>query len=338
MKAQAAVTALNDRGRGKRRFLERPALEEAVEAILTRYRVPGLLAVRSTTHVQERPLRRYGRRPATVGVERDVGVTAIVDRGAVAAAVRRLGWRVYATNASPAQLSLAQAVRAYRSEYLVERVMGRLKGRPLSLTPMYLERDDHATGLIRLLSVGLRVLTRLELAVRQRLAADRPVLAGLYAGNPKRASARPTTDYKNPRNSATVIPACSIIDSRVRRFRSLLLASDMLGNNPGKLGRAHNRGAFECRSREVAFVAGHEIVCSGFLGAFEESVIGLIGRGGDPLRGADHGRRSHQISQKAIDGRGIECEFWAFEDFGIFFEDRGRQKKPHLLAHRQAYQ
>jgi hypothetical protein len=40
-----AVAALNARGRGKRRFSERPALQAAVETILTRYRVQGLLAV-----------------------------------------------------------------------------------------------------------------------------------------------------------------------------------------------------------------------------------------------------------------------------------------------------
>jgi hypothetical protein len=58
---------------------------------------------------------------------------------------------------------------------------------------MDLERDDHATGLIRLLAVGLRVLTRLECVVRQRLAAARTVWVGRSAGNPKRATARPTT-------------------------------------------------------------------------------------------------------------------------------------------------
>jgi transposase len=87
-----------------------------------------------------------------------------------------------------------QAVLAYRSPYVVESEIGRLKGHPWSLTPMYLQRDDHATGLIRLLSVALRVLTRLECSVRQRLAAARTTLAGLYAGNPKRATARPTTE------------------------------------------------------------------------------------------------------------------------------------------------
>jgi transposase len=193
-KAQAAVAALNDRGRGKRRFTERPVLQEAVEAILTRYRVQGLLAVHYRERVWEHPRRRYGNRPATVQVERDLGVKAVVDRQAVVTAITRLGWRVYATNAPPEQLSLVQAVLAYRSQYLVESDIGRLKGHPLSLTPMYLERDDHATGLIRLLSVGLRVLTLLEFVVRQRLAATRTVLVGLYAGNPKRATARPTTE------------------------------------------------------------------------------------------------------------------------------------------------
>jgi len=85
-------------------------------------------------------------------------------------------------------------VLAYRHEYLVERALGRLKGRPLSLTPMYLEREDHVTGLMRRLSVGLRVLTLVEFVVRQRLAAQQTALAGLYAGTPKRATARPTTE------------------------------------------------------------------------------------------------------------------------------------------------
>jgi hypothetical protein len=44
--------------------------------------------------------------------------------------------------------------------------MGRLKGHPLLLTPIYLEWDDYATGLIRLLSVALWVLTRLEFVGR----------------------------------------------------------------------------------------------------------------------------------------------------------------------------
>lgn len=93
-KAQAAIAARNDRGRGKRRCTELPALQAAVEALLERYRVQGLLAVQYTERVQKRRLRRSGSRPVTVQVERDLGVKAVVDRQAVATAMGRLGWRV----------------------------------------------------------------------------------------------------------------------------------------------------------------------------------------------------------------------------------------------------
>jgi transposase len=59
---------------------------------------------------------------------------------------------------------------------------------------MYLERDDHATGLIRLVSIGLRVLTLLEFLVRRRLAQQQDALTGLYAENPNRTTARPTAE------------------------------------------------------------------------------------------------------------------------------------------------
>ena len=121
-------------------------------------------------------------------------VTASVDQEAVVTAVRQLGWRVY-VNQPPDQLPLQEAVLAYRSEYLVERAMGRMKGWSLSLTAMYLERDDHVTGLIRLLSLGLRVLTRLEFGVRQRLATAKTTLAGLYVGSPTRATAHLTAEH-----------------------------------------------------------------------------------------------------------------------------------------------
>jgi transposase len=193
-KAQAEITALQTRGRGRRRCADPRAVREAVDAILARYRVQGLLHVRYKEQLWAQPVRRHGGRDASVRLEWDIQVTVSLDQEAVAAAVRQLGWRVYATTQPPAQLSLQEAVLAYRNEYLVERAMGRLKGRPLSLTPMYLERDDHATGLIRLLSIGLRVLTLLEFGVRRRLATAKTTLTGLYVGNPKRATAHPTAE------------------------------------------------------------------------------------------------------------------------------------------------
>lgn len=193
-KARRALAALNERGRGKKRFREMESLRQAAEGLIRRYQVEGLLRLGYEETVSERSVRRYGERPATVRQEREVRVTAVVDEEALEQALRRLGWRVYATNAPAESFPLEQAVLAYRCQYILDRGMGRLKGRPLSLTPMYLQRDDRVIGLIRLLTMGLRVLTLPEFVVRRNLAAEGAKLAGLYAGKPKRATARPTAE------------------------------------------------------------------------------------------------------------------------------------------------
>jgi len=193
-KAIAQIEALNQRGRGKKRFETVSACRQAVVAIVQRYNVEDLIWLRLTQHDTPRPVRAYRGQPARVDHDRHATVEVRGDEAALEATIRRLGWRVYGTNQPVASLSLAQAVLAYRNEYQVERSFGRLKGRSLSLTPMYVQRDDHATGLIRLLSIALRVLTLLEFVGRRQLATEGAKLAGLYAGNPQRATDRPTAE------------------------------------------------------------------------------------------------------------------------------------------------
>jgi transposase len=193
-KAKEELDALNVRGRGKKRYRHVADLEQAARAILKRHKVQGLLQVHCQVYMHRRTVRGYGGRPERTDVDIDLHLIAIVDDQAVLNAQQCAGWRVYATNASADRLPLTQAVLAYREQYIVERGYGRLKGRPLSLSPMYVARDDHATGLIRLLSIALRVLTLLEFVVRRQLAEQGIELTGLYAGNPKRTTAHPTAE------------------------------------------------------------------------------------------------------------------------------------------------
>ena len=193
-KAQAALETLNERKQGKRHFTEVEPLRQVAAEIVRQYRVEGLLNLSYTEQVQERKVRPYGDRPAEVRIEREVTVRVSRNEIALEQADVRFGWRVYGTNHSKEHLPLPKAVLAYRQEYLVERGFARLKGRTLSLTPMYLKDDQRVTGLIRLLSIGLRVLTLLEFVVQRRLAESREKLAGLYAGNPKRTTATPRAE------------------------------------------------------------------------------------------------------------------------------------------------
>ena len=192
--AQAALEQLGEHKQGKRHYRDTDSLRQAAHAILKHHRVEGLLRLQIEEQVEERAVRAYGNRPASVRVERTVRLHTEVDEVAVAAAMRRLGWRVYATNHPQEGLALEQAVLAYREEYLAERGFGRLKGKPLSLSPMSVQSDQRATGLIRLLSLGLRLLTLLEFAARKPLADRHESLPGLYAGNPKRTTSRPTAE------------------------------------------------------------------------------------------------------------------------------------------------
>jgi transposase len=192
--AQTALAALLVRRQGKPVLADRAAVEQAVAQTVAHFRVEGLLRVTVSEQVTAQSVRAYRTRPATVRTVRQFTISSEVDPDALARAIEQLGWRVYATNQVADGLSLPQAVEAYRDEYLVERNFGRLKGQPLSLSPMYVERDDHATGLVRLLSIALRVLTLMEFVVRRQLAQEGTGLAGLYAGNPKRATTHPTTE------------------------------------------------------------------------------------------------------------------------------------------------
>jgi transposase len=193
-KAQAALAQLKSHKQGKKVYRDADSLQQAAQAILKEQRVEGLLRLHIEEHVSERTVRAYGNRPAQVRVERAFHLHSEVDEAAVSAASRRLGWRVYATNHPQQTLPLQQAVLASREEYLVERGFGRLKGQPLSLSPMYVQSDQRATGLIHLLSLCLRILTLLEWRCRQRLADQHESLPGLYAGNPKRSTTRPTAE------------------------------------------------------------------------------------------------------------------------------------------------
>ena len=193
--AQAEILALTPPpGRGKRQFDDPEVLQQATDAILTRYDVAELLSVELERQVTTRPIRKYRDRPARTEEKVRYQVHVTRREEAIEEAKQRLGWRVYATNALPEQLSLTKTVLAYRDQYLAERSFSRLKGPLLAMLPLYVQRDDHAKGLIHLLTIALRTLVIIEFVVRRSLAEEQDTLSGLYDGNPKRRTARPTAE------------------------------------------------------------------------------------------------------------------------------------------------
>jgi transposase len=193
-RAVTELNALDERKQGKQRLPDAATADQAAAAILAQHRVEGLVTVTVTTEVHEYVKRRYGTRPATTVRSERVRVWATREEAPLAHAVRRLGWRVYATNHAAEEVSLAQGVAAYRSEYLIEQGFGRLKGRALSLTPLFLRDEQRVVALICLLSIALRVLVLMQFVVRRNLQQAAATLKGIYPGQPGRQTAQPTTE------------------------------------------------------------------------------------------------------------------------------------------------
>ena len=193
-RAVTELNALDERKQGKPLLPDEAGAYQAAAAIMAKHRVDGLVQVTVTTAVHKHVKRRYGTRPATTVRSERVRVSAAREDAPLAHAVRRLGWRVYATNHPAEEMRLAQGVAAYRSEYLVEQGLGRLKGRSLSLTPLFLQYEHRIVGLLYLLSIALRVLVLMQFVVRRNLQQSGTTLKGIYPGQPGRQTAQPTTE------------------------------------------------------------------------------------------------------------------------------------------------
>jgi len=192
-KAVAERRQVHERKQGKKCLPPPAECQAAVEQILQRHRVTGLVQVTLHGERTERQGRAYQERPATVRVREQWTVHVAPERAAIQEAKALLGWRVSATNARGEQLGLTQAVRASRGSPVIERGFRRLKG-PLSLTPLSLTTPSRLTGLVRVLLIGLRVLGWIEDKARRTLAQEGAQMAGLTQGLPHKATARPTTE------------------------------------------------------------------------------------------------------------------------------------------------
>ncbi len=194
-KAEKALRQLTPaRGRGKRQISDEKSLQQAIANIEKQYKVAGLFQVSYTQEVSERKVRAYRGRPSRI--ERKIRFQVQVKRDQVAIewVMYKAGWRIYLTNAPQKQLSLAKAVLAYRDQYIEENIFRRLKGKMLSITPLYVQRDDHAQGLFHLLSLASRLLALGDYTARQALAEQKEELSGIYPGNLKRSTPRPTME------------------------------------------------------------------------------------------------------------------------------------------------
>lgn len=175
------------------------ALQEKVDNILKRHRVTEYLLVTQNLKIRypkvytrpgrpssNRPFRRVRQTTLTLSYQRHQ--TAIAEFETLA------GWRFYVTNAPSQRLTLEQAVSYYREQWQPERGFHRFKRGRLPALPVYFQDESRIQGLMFMLTIALRAFTLMEFVVRRQLVIEQESLAGLYDGNPKRRTTRPTAE------------------------------------------------------------------------------------------------------------------------------------------------
>jgi transposase len=185
------IEKLNRRRQGKK-CLSEIGLKTATLQVLRSNGCGELLEVELEVKERSKAVRKYKDRVSEERIEREVKVKVERNEQAIQRKKRYSGWRVYASNKK--DLELKEAVFSYREQYQIENSISRLKGRPLGLQPLYLQKEEHITGLIHLLTLCLRELTLLEFVVRRELASKGEKLKGIYSSQRGRQTGSPSAE------------------------------------------------------------------------------------------------------------------------------------------------
>ncbi|MDD5189167.1 MAG: transposase [Methanoregula sp.] len=121
-------------------------------------------------------------------------VTPHVEESAYQKAKDLFGWHVYATSKSAEDLSFENVVLSYRDQFIIEHEFHRLKGVCLSLTPIYLQKDNRIDGLVKFLTIALRVLGLLEIPLHNSIKKRGSSLDGLFEYHPKKSLDKPKAE------------------------------------------------------------------------------------------------------------------------------------------------
>jgi transposase len=198
-RAEASIRGLTPPpGPGRTQFTTGWELEQAITAILTEQDVADLLEVKfereetSRTKFVGRGRGGPHRPKKTEWSVRYQIVSVQRNEAAIQQRVARLGWQVQATNAPVDRMGLGESLLAYRGGWCLERIFHVCKDQPLGIRPLYVRRDDQIEGLTHLLMLALRVLMLFEVLVRRGQQQSAQPLKGLYPGQPKRTTDRPT--------------------------------------------------------------------------------------------------------------------------------------------------
>lgn len=171
-------------------------LTNKAQAILKAYHLQSCFELEISTVTQ--PTQSKRAKPSSTAKNPEQTEQFILDfhrqPQAIEEAILLTGWRIYVANATTERLSLSQAMAYYREQWQPEQGFHRFKRGRLPALPMYLQNENRIIGLMFILTIALRLFTLIEYVVRRSLLDADKHIAGLYEGNPRRTTERPSSE------------------------------------------------------------------------------------------------------------------------------------------------
>ena len=192
-KVKAKLEQLLQAKQGKKKLETKAEIEVIIEQLLKNHKVDAFIDVEVLEHIQRIPVRKYGNRPAGFKEKISFSLQIQIKKEALKKHRKSLGWRVYATNSPMHRLSTKEAIICYRQEYRIEHKFNELLNKFTALVPVFLKKDHRIIALVHLSLLALKFVSTIQYQVRQALKDTGEQVKELYAGNPGRATAKPTT-------------------------------------------------------------------------------------------------------------------------------------------------
>lgn len=178
---------------GKKSPKTRTELEQRIKDVLKDKSLIGLLKVSITEQIHSKEVRGYKGKPTRVEQSSTFELEVQREEQAINERKKLLGWQVYATTVDEQRLDFENIVWKYRHQNRIETRFNDLRNKVIPLIPIFLKKDNRVEALINLLMICLKLCALIEFKVAKNLKKNEEKLDKVYEGNPKRATATPTT-------------------------------------------------------------------------------------------------------------------------------------------------
>lgn len=177
---------------GKKALKTQKEIEAAVTQVLKDGKMENYITVEISKNTVTQQVRKYkGKEDGIKKIETfELGLK--LNKQKIKEYKSNCGWCAYATNAPVKKMKLKDVITMYRGQFQIETRFNDLKNKVTNLMPVYLQKPERVRSLINLMMIGLKAISAIEINAARQLKKAEKELQGIYAGNPKRGTKRPT--------------------------------------------------------------------------------------------------------------------------------------------------